>query len=77
LSNYSGKHFDFLDTHHSVFSKNSYYHDMKSIHPWNRRPCSPYSGISLATLRTKSCSSRVTDLAKPKIKREKLLKQGN
>jgi hypothetical protein len=49
---------------------------MKSIHPWNRRPCSPYSGISLATLRTKSCSSRVTDLAKPKIKREKLIKQG-
>jgi hypothetical protein len=76
LSNYSRRHFDFLDTQHSVFSRNSYYNDMHSIHPWLRRPCSRYSGIPFSTLRAASCSARIDDLARPKIKRERLIRQG-
>ncbi len=77
LSNYSGRHLDVLDTHHSVFSRNSYYHDMHSIHPLARRPCSRLSGIPLTTLRAKSCSPRIEDLARPKIRRERFIRQGN
>lgn len=77
LSNYSGRHFDFLDTHHSVFSRNRYYDDMLSIHPWSRRPCSRSSGIPFVTLRSSSCSGRLNELARPKIKREQLVRQGN
>lgn len=76
LSSYSKRHFDFLDTHHSVFSRNSYYDDMHDLHPWTRRPCSPFSGIPLMTLRTRSCSSRMDELARPKIKRERMIRQG-
>jgi hypothetical protein len=77
LSSYSRRHFDFLDTRHSVFSRNSYYNDLQSIHPWLRRPCSRYSGIAFSTLRAAPCSARVEDLARPKIKRERLIRQGN
>lgn len=76
LSTYSGRHFDFLDTRHSVFSRNSYYNEMHSTHPWSRRPCSRFSGIPFSTLRARSCSSRLDDLAKPKIKCERLIRQG-
>ncbi|CAF1245950.1 unnamed protein product [Rotaria sordida] len=75
LSNYSGQHFDFMDTHHSVFSRNSYYNDMHSVHPWSRRPCSRFSGIPFTTLRAKSCSARLEDLSRPKIKRDRLIRQ--
>ncbi|CAF2824103.1 unnamed protein product [Rotaria sp. Silwood2] len=75
LSSYSGRHFDFMDTHHSVFSRNSYYNDMHSVHPWSRRPCSRFSGIPFTTLRAKSCSARLEDLSRPKIKRERLIRQ--
>jgi hypothetical protein len=77
LSSYSARHFDFLDTHHSVFSRNSYYHDLRSVHPWSRRPRSRFSGIPLTALRTRSCSTRLNDLARPKIKRDRLIRQGN
>lgn len=50
---------------------------MHSVHPWTRRPCSQLSGIPFTTLRTKSCSTRLEDLARPKIKRERLIRQGN
>jgi hypothetical protein len=49
---------------------------MNSIHPWSRRPCSRHSGIPFITLRAKSCSSRLDDLSRPKIKRERLVRQG-
>ncbi|CAF4819666.1 unnamed protein product, partial [Rotaria sp. Silwood2] len=75
LSSYSGRHFDFLDTRHSVFSRNSYYNDMLSIHPWLRRPCSRYSGIAFSTLHAAPCSARTEELARPKIKRERLIRQ--
>ncbi|CAF0890319.1 unnamed protein product [Rotaria sp. Silwood1] len=75
MSSYSGRHFDFMDTHHSVFSRNSYYNDMYSVHPWSRRPCSRFSGIPFTTLRAKSCSARLEDLSRPKIKRERLIRQ--
>ena len=76
LSSYSGRHFDFLDTRHSVFSRNSYYNDLNSIHPWLRRPCSRYSGIAFSTLHAGPCSIRTDDLARPKIKRDRVLRQG-
>ena len=76
LSNSSAKYFDYYDTHHSVFSRNSYYHDMHDIHPWSRRPCSRHSGIPFATLRATSCSPRLDELCRPKIKRERLIRQG-
>ena len=66
-----------MDTHHSVFSRNSYYHDMHTVHPWSRRPCSRSSGIPFTALRPKSCSLRLDELARPKIKRERLIRQGN
>lgn len=76
LSCYSGRYYDFMDTHHSVFSRNAYYDDMTTVHPWLRRPCSPDSGIPLSTLRTRSCSPRLHSLSKPRIKRDHLIKQG-
>ncbi len=76
-SSFSGRHFDFLDTRHSVFSKDSYYSDKHSIHPWLRRPYSRYSGIAYTTLCTGPCSPRTEELARPKIKRERLIRQGN
>ncbi|CAF2118207.1 unnamed protein product [Rotaria magnacalcarata] len=75
MSSYSTRHYDFMDTHHSVFSRNSYYNDMLTIHPWSRRPCSRFSGIPLTTLRTKSCSPRLEDLSRPKIKRDRLIRK--
>ncbi|CAF1206776.1 unnamed protein product [Rotaria magnacalcarata] len=75
LSSYSGRHFDFLDTHHSVFSRNSYYNDKLAMHPWLRRPYSRYSGISLSTLCAGPCSNRIDELARPRIKRERLIRQ--
>jgi hypothetical protein len=50
---------------------------MHSIHPWLRRPCSRYSGIPYSTLCAGTCSIRVDELARPKIKREHLIRQGN
>lgn len=50
---------------------------MQNIHPWERRPCSRSSGIALSTLRATSCSPRIDDLAKPKIKREHCIRQGS
>lgn len=76
LSNYSARHFDFLDTRHSVFSRNSYYNDKLSMHPWLRRPCSRYSGIPFSTLHAAPCSARTDELARPRIKRERLIRQG-
>ena len=77
LSSYSKRHFDFFDPHHSVFSRNSYYDDMHCTHPWMRRSFSPCSGIPvLALRRTRSYSSRLDELAQPKIKRERLIRQG-
>jgi hypothetical protein len=40
------------------------------------QPCSRFSGIPFTTLRVKSCSTRLEDLARPKIKRERLIRQG-
>lgn len=76
LSSNSMRYFDFLDTHHSVFSRNSYYDDKIAAHPWSRRPCSRNSGIPLETLRSTSCSPRLEELCRPKIKRERLIRQG-
>lgn len=78
LSAYSGRsrYFDFLDPSRSVFSREYYYDDLKDIHPWLRRPRSRNSGIALATLQAGPCTTRVEQLAKPKIKREKLIRQG-
>ncbi len=50
---------------------------MHSIHPWLRRPYSRYSGISYSTLYDSTCSIRTEELARPKIKRERLIRQGN
>ncbi len=50
---------------------------MHAIHPWLRRPCSRYSGIPYSTLYAATCSIRVDELARPKIKRERLIRQGN
>ncbi len=77
LGSGSRPYFDFLDSSHSVFSKDSYYSDMSSIHPWLRRPYSRYSGIAYSTLYASTCSARVEELARPKIKRERLIRQGN
>lgn len=76
LSSYSKRHFDFFDIQHSVFSRNSYYDDLHDLHPWVRRPCSPFSGIPMTTLRTRSCSSRLDELSRPKVKRERMIRQG-
>ncbi|CAF0794282.1 unnamed protein product [Rotaria sordida] len=75
LTRYSGRHFDFLDTRHSVFSRSTYYNDLHSIHPWLRHPCSRYSGIAFSTLHAAPCSTRTEELARPKIKRERLIRQ--
>lgn len=66
-----------MDSSHSVFSKDSYYSDKSSIHPWLRRPYSRYSGIAYSTLCAPPCSMRTEELARPKIKRERLIRQGN
>jgi hypothetical protein len=66
-----------LDWSHSVFSKDSYYSDKSSIHPWLRRPFSGYSGIAYSTLRAGPCSMRTDELARPKIKHERMIRQGN
>ena len=76
LSYASRRYFDFLDSAHSVFSKESYYSDKQSIHPWLRRPCSRSSGIPLSTLGLSQCSKRTEELAQPRIKRERLIRQG-
>ena len=76
LSTTSRRYFDFLDSAHSVFSKESYYSDKQSIHPWLRRPCSRNSGIALSTLGLSICSRRTEELAQPRIKRERLIRQG-
>lgn len=73
----SRHYFDFLDSRHSVFSRASYYSDKHAIHPWLRRPCSRYSGIPYSTLNAGTCSIRTEELARPKIKRERLIRQGN
>jgi len=77
LSSGSRKYFDFLDRSHSVFSKETYYDDLRKIHPWLRRPYSRYSGIAYSTLYGGPCSARTEELARPKIKRERLIRQGN
>lgn len=76
LGSGSPHYFDFLDSTHSVFSRQSYYSDKQAIHPWLRRPCSRYSGIPYSTLRAGHCSERTDELARPKIKREYLIRQG-
>jgi hypothetical protein len=50
---------------------------MRYIHPWSRRPVSPYSGIVCTALRARSVTPRLENLAKPKIKRDRLVRQGN
>lgn len=76
FSSFSARYFDFLDPSHSVFSRRNYYDDLKDIHPWLRRPYSRNSGIALATLQAGPCSIRIDELARPRIKRERLIRQG-
>jgi hypothetical protein len=71
------RHFSFLDRSHSVFSRNLYYNDLLSKHPWSRRPRSRHSGIAFPALCDTPCSARMDDLARPKLRRESHIRQGN
>jgi hypothetical protein len=71
------RHFSFMDRSHSVFSRNHYYNDLLFIHPWSRRPRSSHSGIAAPALYNTPCSPHMDDLARPKLRRESHIRQGN